>query len=320
MLAAASDWRCRVPWPEEYPEPVRLEMLASLVGYDAAASRATGVMTSIDQRRFTGAEIMVMESASGLELHIASELQAAVAAADLHVLLRLAVGAPGNEQFIAALAALAKRGRQPAPGDLPHGELDRIRASQNAAVRSEFRATILPGLTGLALVGAKVILDRIDAAARTGPPPVRAEVVALLLDRDPSGKDDLHADGRPYTSAECQLFASATEKEWNDAISLKLAAAEIAGARAARYRRLDEILRSAPRAAQLDFDADMDRQVPPHPDMGEGPLTQLLRYQDQFDIAFANAFRRHVLPCLSPQIRSEAGALLTDLGHHEARD
>jgi hypothetical protein len=139
---------------------------------------------------------------------------------------------------------------------------------------------------------------------------VRTEVVALLLDWMPLAGQDFHSDGRPFTDGESQLAGSATEKEWNDAASLQDADAEIEGARLGRSLRLHQILASAPPIARLEFAADLDLQLPSAPDLAQSPLAGLIGYQDQFDAAFAAAFRRHVLPGLGPRIRAEAAALL----------
>jgi hypothetical protein len=253
-----------------------------------------------------------MDTASSLELQTARELRYAVAPTDLCQLLRLGVGAIGQERFLAALVTLTKPGEK-YPGDMSHGEIDQLRSGQNEAVRVAFRAEVLPWLPGPVRVEAEAVLCRIDAVAAVGPTPVRAEVVALLLDWLPLAGQDFHADGRPFTEAESRLAVSATEKEWNDAASLQDADAEIEGARLGRSLRLHQILASAPATARLGFAADLDEHLPPPPDLAQSPIAGLIGYQDQFDAAFVAAFRRHVLPGLGPRIRAAPAALLAHL-------
>jgi hypothetical protein len=305
-----------VRWPDEDPEPARLPVLALLVGYDAAASRVAGTAVAVDQRPYSSADSALMDSASRLELRIASELRHAIAATDLHGLLRLAVSAPGQQRFLTTLTALTTPRDHSRPDDMSHDEIDRLRADQNQVIRASFRADILPGLTGVARAEAEATLSRIEAAAAAGPAQARANVVALLVDRLPQADQDRHADGRAFTPAESRLVESATEKEWNEARSLKDADAEIESDRLHRSVRLHQILNSAPATARLEYVADLDRQLPVPPDTDQCPLADLLYYQDRVDSAFAAAFRRHVLPDLSPQARAEASALLAhvDLG------
>lgn len=298
--------------PEEDSEPVRLPVLALLAGYDPAASRAAGSATTVDRRRYSRADSALMNTASSLELHVARELRYAIAPFDLCQLLRFGVGAIGQERFLAALVTLTKLGDM-YPADMSHGEIDRLRLDQNEGVRAVFRTEILAWLPRPIRAEAEAVLRRIDAAAAMGPTPVRTEVVALLLDWLPLAGQDFHADGRPFTDAESRLAGSATEKEWNDAASLQDADAEIEGARLGRSLRLHQILASAPTAARLGFAADLDQHLPPPPDLAQSPLTGLIGYQDQFDAAFAAAFRRHVLPGLAPRTKAEAAALLAHL-------
>jgi hypothetical protein len=297
---------------EEEHEPVRLPVLALLAGYDPVASRAAGSATTVDRRRYSPADSALMNTASSLELHVARELRYAIVPVDLCQLLRLGVDSPGQDRFLAALVTLTKAGERCA-GDMTHGEIDRLRMGQNEGVRAAFRAEVLPWLEGSVRADAETALCRIDDDAVTGPVPVRPEVVALLLDWLPLAGQDFHADGRPFTDAESRLAGSATEKEWNDAASLQDADAEIEGARLGRSLRLHQILASAPAHARLGFAADLDRHLPPPPDLAQSPLTGLIGYQDQFAAAFAAAFRKHVLPGLGPRIKAEAAALLAHL-------
>ncbi len=299
-------------FPDEDAEPVRLPVLALLAGYDPAASRAAGSATTVDGGRYSAADSALMNTASSLELRVARELRHAMAPVDLHQLLRLGIGAIGQERFLAALVTLTKPGDR-CSSDMSHREIDRLRSNQNEGVRAAFRAEILPWLPAPARADAGAVLCRIDAAAAAGPARVRAEVVALLLDWLPLAGQEFHSDGRPFTDAESRLAATATEKEWKDAACLADADAEIEGARLGRSLRLHQILAAAPAAARLGFAADLDQHLPPPPDLALSPIAGLIGYQDQFDAAFAAAFRRHVLPGLGPRIRAEAAALLAHL-------
>lgn len=298
--------------PDDDSEQVRLPVLALLAGYDPAASRAAGSATTVDRRRYSRADSTLMNTASSLELQTARELRYAIAPIDLCQLLRLGTGAIGQERFQSALVTLTKPGDK-YPGDMSHSEIDLLRSGQSEGVRTAFRSEVLPWLPEPIRVTAEAVLRRIDAAAATGPMPVRAEVVSLLLDWLPLAGQDFHGDGRPFTDSESRLAGSATEKEWNDAASLQDADAEIEGARLGRSLRLHQILAAAPAAARLGFAADLERHLPPPPNLAQSPLAGLIGYQDQFDAAFAAAFRKHVLPGLGPSVRAEAAALLTHL-------
>lgn len=298
--------------PDEDTKQIRLPVLALLAGYDPAASRAAGSATTVDRRRYSRTDSTLMNTASSLELQTARELRYAITPIDLCQLLRLGIGAIGQERFLSALVTLTKPG-DTYPGDMSHSEIDRLRCQQNEGVRAAFRSEVLPWLPEPVRVAAEAVLYRIDAAAEAGPTPVRAEVVALLLDWLPLAGQDFHADGRPFTDSESRLAGSATEKEWNDAASLQDADAEIEGARLGRSLRLHQILATAPTDARVGFAADLEQHLPPPPDLAQSPLAGLIGYQDQFDAAFAAAFRRHVLPGLGPPVKAEADALLTHL-------
>jgi hypothetical protein len=294
---------------------MRLPVLALLAGYDLAASRAAGTAVDVDQQPYSPADTALLDSASGLERHIARELRHCVQAADLYQLLRLGIGAPGQQQFLATLATLAKPSPRARLSDMTVHEHDQLRADQNAGVRAAFRADILPHLTGPVRAGAEAVLHRIETAAAAGSPPVRTDVVFLLLDRLPLVRQDVHYSGQPFTQAESRLVAGATEKEWNEASNLLDADDEIEAARFGRSRRLHQILAAAPTAARHQFSAELECRLPLPPDLRQSPLGDLIRYRDQYDAAYAAAFRRHILPDLSCHTRAEASELLAHLDY-----
>jgi hypothetical protein len=304
-----------VHWPDGNPELIRLPVLALLAGYDLAASRAAGAAVDVNQQPYSPADAALMDSASGVERHIARELRHCVQAADLYQLLRLGIGAPGRQQFLATLTTLAKPGLRTRVSDMTLHEHDQLRASQNAVVRAAFRGGILPHLTGPIRASAEAALSRIDAAAAAGPRPVRTNVVFLLLDRLPLVRQDVHYSGEPFTPAESRLVADATEKEWNEASNLLDADDEIEAARFGRSRRLHQILAAAPAAARHQFAAELEGRLPLPPDLRQSPLGDLIRYRDQYDAAYAAAFRRHILPDLNCDTRAEASDLLAHLDY-----
>lgn len=300
-------------WPDEDTEPLRLPVLALLTGYDLAASHLAGAAMTVDQRPYSSTEAALLGSASGLERHIARQLGWAMERVDLCQLLRLGVGTPGEGRFLAALIALAKPSIPYSPHEIGLEGVDRLRIGQSAGVRAAYRAEILPALAGAARTAAEAALARIDAAAAAGPPPVRTQVVALLFGRDPRPGPDTHVDGRPFTDAECFLVRTATDKEWNEANNLKHADVVIEATRQGRYIRLRQILESVPLTGRLGFDADVDRQLSCEPDPQGASLAELVWFQGERDAAFVTAFRRHILPDLSPELHAEATALIEEL-------
>jgi len=300
-------------WPDEEPEPMRLAVLALLVGYDRAASHLAGVARTVEHQPYSGAETTLMGSASRLERHIAWQLRQAIDPVALCQLLRLSAGAPGEERFASALTALAKPSIPWSPHEIGLDGIDQLRARQNAGIRAAYRAEILPALAGVARADSEAILRRIEAAAAVGPPAIRTEVVDLLIDRRPRLRADVHADGRLFTDAESYLIRTATDKEQNEADNLRHANFEIDVARQGRYVRLRQILGSAPVRAWIAFGADLNRRRSPAPNPGNAPLRDVLRARDDQDAAFAAAFRQHVLPRLDPDLCAEASTLIEEL-------
>lgn len=300
-------------WPDEDPEPTRLAVLALLIGYDRQAGHLAGAAMTVDQRPYSRSDAALVASASRLERHIARQLGWAIEPADLYQILRLGVGSPGEERFMATVIALTKPSIPYSPHEIGLDGIDRLRARQSAGVCAAYRTEILPALTGADQADAEAALARIEAAAAAGPRPVRIEVVTLLLSRDPRPGPDRHADGRPFTEAERLLVRTATDKEWNEALNIKHADVVIEASRQGRHTRLRQILESAPFAVRRGFDADLDHQLSCEPDPDDAPLVDLVSFQEERDAAFIAAFRRHILPRLSPELRAEARALIEEL-------
>jgi hypothetical protein len=147
--------------------------------------------------------------------------------------------------------------------------------------------------------------------------PVRAEVVALLLDVDWHEREVnarlMHADGRPFSAAERQLHDSATPAEKLAYVHLALAGQDAQpdpDQRAADQRRLMEIgfasVGSELFAAALAPYFSPERVVR----LGEVPLAEYHRSVHERNAGLVGAFRAHVLPDLGGALRAEAISIL----------
>jgi hypothetical protein len=147
--------------------------------------------------------------------------------------------------------------------------------------------------------------------------PVRAEVVALLLDvdwheRQVNGRL-MHTDGRPFSTAERQLHDSATSYEKLAYVHLALAAHEAQpdpDQRAADQRRLMDIGFASPGSER--FAAALAPYFSPETvvRLGEVPLAEYHRSVHERNAGLAAAFRAHVLPDLGGALRAEAAGIL----------
>jgi len=138
--------------------PVRLDVLAALVAFDAAASTAADSWVHADGQPYSDAEASLIGSASLAEWELAEALRGGPGQASdpgaptIAALLRLASGT--------ALEVLLCTGLRQVL--LPDGSVpERSRRERTAAFADAYKRLALPGLSGDDLDKAAVLLDRL---------------------------------------------------------------------------------------------------------------------------------------------------------------